>query len=300
MSQKVALAYLHGVGVTKGEMNLEREFERPLLDAFANRANKFGGDPNGLVAQPVNWASITQAGQKTLMNSVTRNYNLDYIWLRDFVVNYAGDAIAYQPSKSDDSIYDRIHEEVAVTLSTLVKEAGKEAPLIVAGHSLGSVIASNYFYDLQHKQIPELPQSVRDAMGVTPSSLEMGETPSPLEIGKTLAHLITMGSPLALWSLHYANFGKPIKIPLTGFDFPKPWINFFDRDDVIAYPLQPLNPSYDALVEDHEINVGGLATSWNPGSHTGYWNSGEFIDYAARALAHVWGKTNNIDIPLFD
>ena len=43
------------------------------------------------------------------------------------------------------------------------------------------------------------------------------------------------------------------------------WINFYDRDDVIAYPLRSLNPAYKAVItDDREINVGGSCGELEP------------------------------------
>ena len=63
---------------------------------------------------------------------------------------------------------------------------------------------------------------------------------------------------------------------------PKPndnfrWDNFFDRDDVLGWPLSPLSESYDQLVKDHEINAGGIFSSWNPWSHGKYWTDKQVI-----------------------
>ncbi|MGF1467635.1 MAG: hypothetical protein ACFCGT_16035 [Sandaracinaceae bacterium] len=51
------------------------------------------------------------------------------------------------------------------------------------------------------------------------------------------------------------------------------WTNFDDEDDVLGWPLGPLSEEYAALVDDVEVNVGGILFSWNPLSHTHYWES---------------------------
>lgn len=68
---------------------------------------------------------------------------------------------------------------------------------------------------------------------------------------------------------------------------PARWLNFFDRDDVLGYPLKPTGPAYGAAVnEDLEINVGGWFKSRTPLSHNGYWESKDL----ARRLAGVIGS----------
>ena len=66
------------------------------------------------------------------------------------------------------------------------------------------------------------------------------------------------------------------------------WRNYYDPDDILAYPLKPLSPAYaKAVHEDVPINVGGVFTSWNPASHSQYWTDNSFTKPAATAIADV-------------
>ena len=65
---------------------------------------------------------------------------------------------------------------------------------------------------------------------------------------------------------------KPIAAPTPFFH----WLNVYDPDDVLGWPLQPLSAGYETLVEDRAINAGQGAVnwmlkSWNPLSHGAYW-----------------------------
>ncbi len=63
------------------------------------------------------------------------------------------------------------------------------------------------------------------------------------------------------------------------------WFNFFDPDDILGYPLRPINFAYRKIVdEDIAINVGGLNSSWNPLSHTKYWTDNDFTKPVAAFL----------------
>ena len=103
-----------------------------------------------------------------------------------------------------------------------------------------------------------------------------------------------MGSPIALWSLRYSAFGKPVQIPDPRLkrhykQLPSEWINFYDADDVIGFPLKTLNQAYGEVVtQDREVNVGSLLTSWNPASHLGYWKDKDVLDPIAKNLIEVW------------
>ena len=66
------------------------------------------------------------------------------------------------------------------------------------------------------------------------------------------------------------------------------WLNFFDPDDALGYPLTPLSPSYGGTESaDIEVNAGGLFTYWNPISHTGYWTDDDFTNPVAALIRDV-------------
>ncbi|MGH2686522.1 MAG: hypothetical protein ACRDJP_13745, partial [Actinomycetota bacterium] len=200
-----------------------------------------------------------------------------------------GDALAYQLNRQrtkDDppGTYEKIHMAFAGTLRALVRDTDPEAPLCIVAHSLGTVIASNYLWDLQ---VDGIPPPVREI-----------QTGSSLERGKTLACLYTMGSPMAIWSLRFDDFGIPIAFPPTGRperygDLPAEWVNLFDGDDVIGYPLKVLNDLYDANVtEDLAVNVGNVITMWNPASHVAYWMDADVVGRVATGLGRAWRSLN--------
>jgi len=211
--------------------------------------------------------------------------------MRRFMVEFAADAIAYQPMPSERNVYADVHAVFADALANVVKRAGPDLPLVVIAHSLGTVIASNYLYDLQESakrlaagRTDLVPKRVRERIGDT-----------PLERGDTLAWLFTMGSPIGIWSLRYENpdFGVPIRVPAPAFARSRPgircgWVNLYDEDDVIGYPLKGLYP--DAILADVRVNVGNLLSSWNPLSHNAYWTDGDVTDRIAGDLADFWRK----------
>ena len=106
---------------------------------------------------------------------------------------------------------------------------------------------------------------------------------SNFETMKTLAGFITFGNPMGLYALDSAKseLGLPCNIVGSALnsDMKKRarWYNFYDKDDIVAYPLKGLSPEFNEFVHgDFEINVGSAATSWNPACHTGYWEDKDF------------------------
>jgi hypothetical protein len=86
-------------------------------------------------------------------------------------------------------------------------------------------------------------------------------------------------------------FGVPITVPAPPFRAAHPaircgWINIFDEDDVIGYPLAPIYGN--AILQDKQVNAGGLLSSWNPLSHNGYWEDDDVTKKLAKELAAFW------------
>lgn len=81
-----------------------------------------------------------------------------------------------------------------------------------------------------------------------------------------IRRIVVMGSPLHVWSTPRRMKARLVKLPCERI------VNIYDRDDLIARPLAPL----DRRITDVEINTGGVFSS-----HVGYWGS----DQVARIVA---------------
>lgn len=266
MIDRVAVAVVHGMGDQPS--TFADSFERGVRKQFRKQS---GRPDDALVIRPVHWAPILEVPQVELLKRMNAAGRLDWTELRSFMVHFLADVFAYQVTPHDRAVYDAVHAVFARTLRDLAHEAGGDAPLCIVAHSLGTVIASNYVYDLQQLPSRDLrPALVRDAMGDT-----------PLERCETFADFYTLASPLGLFSLRYPEFGRPVVVPGR-------WLNIYDRDDVIAWPLKTLNDAYAAQVdEDRQLNVGGLIQGPTPLSHTGYWNDGDVHEAVGRGLADL-------------
>lgn len=280
MSQKVAVAIIHGVGRT-----LPGYADR-MTDALVRRCRRDCGD--NAVFRSVYWSPVLQRAEETLWARMAAGGPLHYADLRRLVIDFLADAVAYQVTPHDRSVYDAVHGVFAATLNELAREAGPTAPLCVIAHSLGTIIASNYLYDLQVERLrPILPDTVRAV-----------QEPTPLETGETLSLFYTLGSPLALWSLRYGDFGRPIQVPDPRLGqhhraLGGEWANFYDPDDVLAFPLKPLNDAYArAVTADWPVDVGDLTTSWNPLSHLEYWDDPNVIEPIATGIRRMWQTVN--------
>ena len=206
---------------------------------------------------------------------------------RKFIINFGADAVAYQPGADRREIYNRVHHTMAASLSELAIEAGPQAPLCIVGHSIGTVVAHNYLFDLGEAMIADT---------------KIGSSITPLEAGKTLGLFYMLGSPLALWSLRYNDY-RAITFPGVEVSslYPalKPkWISYYDKDDILAYPIRSLSKGHKELAEqglltDIPVNAGGIWSSWNPLSHLEYWTNDFIIQTIADDLFEAWQAINS-------
>ncbi|RKQ35660.1 chemotaxis protein [Oceanobacillus halophilus] len=284
MKKKLAVAIFHGAGTP------EEDFADAMISKLEKRFRKELNDKQSyekyFVFKPIHWSTVFEKEQAELWNRLKANEDLDYARLRRFVIEFLADAIAYQPTNQPNQNYDKVHAYVASAINELKEKAGPDAPLCVISHSLGTVVASNYFYDLQYK---------KEKRGLETRKCTGN---SPLEQCETLSLFYTTGSPLALWSLRYIDFGAPITVPSDKIKKLYPqlqgeWINFYDKDDVLAFPLKHINETYNqAVTKDISVNAGGIITSWNPLSHFHYDKNEKVIKTIAKSLVETWRTVN--------
>ncbi|MCM3781445.1 chemotaxis protein [Neobacillus mesonae] len=278
--QKIAVIVVHGLGLQKKEY--ADKFMKKLDKAFASVMKVPTARPY-IEVEPVFWGDVFGKEEERIFQELVVKKKLRYKHLRRYLIYYLADAVAYQPVDTNGHNYDAVHQTISNALHTLSQRVGKTAPLCVVSHSLGSVIASNFFYDLQYTS--------RHFPGII-------DTNSPLERGDTLTHFYSLGTTLPLWSLRYRDFSKPIVVPSKeGQDiFPGlegEWVNFYDKDDILGYPLRDIDPAYEkAVKQDIDLNVGNLLTFWNPFCHNGYMKDRKVVRHIAQKLAETYTFVN--------
>lgn len=290
MTTPIAVAIVHGMG-----NGMDVDSKHDIIDAIKQRFCKQldyytdGNSSEQLFIEFVDWASIFKGRENKMFKDVVESHKLRYQSLRSFVIHYVGDVIAYQPVREGEGKenYKKVHEKFQKTLRVLAEKAGDAAPLCVISHSLGSVVASDYFYDIE-RRVPNAPEQFGDW--------------TTMEKGETLALFYTLGTTLPLWSLRYEEFDAPINIPSKKLqDYYKgldgEWLNFYDKDDVLAYPLRPVSKAYETAVkEDRAVNIGGLLEFWNPLSHTRYLTDKDVIEPIVNGLVKAWCHINHINV----
>ena len=283
MDQPVAVVIIHGMGAQ------EPDYAKDIIDKLYKLVPKQLGDEQDaqLVVKAVYWADITHEKEEEVWQRVTASGEMDRLDLRRFIFNLAGDTLAYQPSEGRKELYLGVHRKIAETLGELSAEAGPEAPLCVVAHSLGTVVAQNYLYDLQHG---------------SDKAEELPDAETSLERGETLSLLCTYGSPIAIWRLRFGDEYKAIDFPGGSTEEMYPslqakWYNIYDGDDVLGYPISQLTDHYEGLakegyLEDLTSDAGGLLMGWNPMSHKTYLHDDGELERLAGFIADIWHGAN--------
>jgi hypothetical protein len=210
--------------------------------------------------------------------------------LRNFATFFLGDVVAYV-SEDVNFIRRTVWQQMWAQLEQPLKEG---ATYSILAHSLGSVVAFDYLFSLFNPQQPELFVPKPDpAARPEDIHLEPVHYPDSEELGllqNNFRHFFTFGSPVGLFMLRKGSlwmegtpFGSaynPIK------EQGRVWLNFYDREDLIAYPLSELfqlNPEnpHSYLPADIAINTG--FTPYD--AHVNYWQNKDMAEKIVRVIA---------------
>ena len=122
----------------------------------------------------------------------------------------------------------------------------------------------------------------------------VGMTGNKLQDMETVTALVTFGCNIPVFVFAYKDKDiKPIAYPGHGLATDaqvKPWwLNYYDKQDVLGYPLAPTSKAYEKLkttgaLLDKAINVGDIFQSWNPLSHNAYWHDDSFVKPVAKLI----------------
>lgn len=219
---------------------------------LANLIHQYLPFPARATVAVVPWWKELQNRQELIEDRVDRGQGFSK--LRSVFTGLLGDALAYQPCGGDlyQEVHYLVHQELDHRLSGSMEE-----PLVIIGHSLGTLVATNYIWDYQNGFPSERPQVM--------DNLEM---------------LVTLGSPIATCSAKYPNFGTPVNVGK--------WLNFHHHNDVVSSPLAPLNSLYADRVVDIEAKM-PLPWSLTPASHCGYWYSKHVAKIIAQEISKIGG-----------
>lgn len=273
MAKKVVLIAVHGMGDTKP--TFARKLEAGLAKEMGSAAW------SQVHFDTVYYQDVLQKNQKRVMDAMKRR-DIDWIKMREFMLYGFSDAAGLErraPEK--DSPYHDAQKIIRETLSRSYDFVGSELPVVVIAQSLGGQVLSNYLWDAQRTQ----------ASGGTWKY--DGSDPDAAKNRflrlRSMRYLYTTGCNIPIFLSGFPKDEiKAVKTATGGYSIR--WKNFYDPDDVLGWPLQPMSESYrNAVYRDYAVNASGsifgaIGGSWNPLSHGAYWKDDDVLEPLARDL----------------
>ena len=254
------------------------DFYKELTTSLQKR---LGADWERIVYRAVFYQSELQGNEDAIFRKMLPEIRWE--GLRELMLYGFSDAGSLEHKKElPGSPYYRTQKLILERLDELFDELGGAlAPTAIVAQSLGGHVMSNYIWDSQ--------QALAFA-GVWDGRLNDGVAPGgrrdQFRRMRTLTRMLTTGCNIPVFVAGHSTI-EPIdrKKLATGFR----WINQFDPDDALGWPLRQLSAGYEALVEDVKVNAGGGSLlgwlkSATPYSHTQYWSTGRVVDRIAAEL----------------
>ena len=279
MDKKVGVLFVHGLGAAT------EDFAHDTIHELRERIAGRGLNRDEIAWQSVYWHPLLSEKENRLWVDLAAQNDLNWAKLRKFFINAFGTVSAYGSAVDrPGSLYQAIHGMVNESLKGLREKLGdQDKPLLVIAHSFGSVIMSDYIWDRQ---------TGRD-------QARLGT--NPFERMETLSGMVTLGSSIPLSTVTCDK--------IAAIEFPPPglpaalmskakWLNLYDSDDVLGWPLRQLSESYAKVVsEDIEVSVGNILTSWNPTNHSAYWTDDSVIKPILYLLSTLLEATHAKPVP---
>lgn len=276
----VGLLTIHGMGTTN------RGYEKDLIKALKKRLGDSATD--NFTTYPVYYQDLLQENEKKVWEAVENMVHYDD--LRRFILYGFADAAGLENRKEVmGSVYESAQRRIADQMINARKNQGEDAPLVFIAQSLGGQVLSSFLWDarLAVKAQSGFAGATYPIAGIfrksTIDAMDWNLDDLNYLAGSRLMAVYTTGCNIPIFvAAHQKMDIKPIEAPNEKFQ----WINYYDPDDVLGWPLQPLKNGYETLVQDRRINSGSGAVnfilkSWNPMSHGTYWTDDDVINALA-------------------
>lgn len=282
---KHTLVLIHGISDGNGSYDFA-QFWQNLSEKY-NRIHNVNFDEYFIKA-PLKWDQATDEGEKNIYETcfgAVRETDKHLVngslfqtgkalgdtraW-RYFSTFLAGDVIAYI-DENDNQIRSTIWTGLRQHLE---RDDGTVQKYSFIGHSLGSVIAYDFVYSMMERgQLFDFDSKP------TWSSEETQNWQTGFQ------NLYTMGSPIGLFMMRKKNlWSKQFSALINPVDNAKvnrQWLNIWDKDDLVAYPLESIfRNAANKTVRDVEVDT-GLIMPW---AHTEYWSDHETAQVIAETL----------------
>lgn len=188
--------------------------------------------------------------------------------LRKAFLGAFGDAVVFESNATNtESAYYRIHNYMKSCFESVNQQMQNydESKLIIVAGSMAIHVLNCYIWDADKgiRIFEHSPANENNNL-------------------KNLSYLATIGCNIPI----YLSAKQPEEIvPITRRNSEFSWDNYYDKDDVLGWPLKPLCSAYDSLVTDYQINTGAYV-----GSHMKYWDDNNFTKPFTKKLLELFGE----------
>ncbi len=268
-NKKVAFVMIHGMGDTP----------RGYYKTFTAKLSKFVGDEAWakVAFKSIYYQDILQENQNSIFER-TKGLT-SWLSVRKFILFGFSDAASldYKNDEKNSSYY-YTQSRIRQSLRELYRSLDQDTPVVLLAYSLGCHVISNYIWDSRQRDSDY-------GVWFHGSKIKMSRPEEAFVRLRNLHRLFTVGCNIPIFVAGHRRilpFNKPHK------DFE--WVNLYDKDDVLGWPLRPLSKEYSEMVkEDIAINAhqglwGWLKKSWNPASHEEYFGDNEVVRHVGESI----------------
>lgn len=222
--------------------------------------------------------------------------------LREQMIKGFADMFYYVSPDGKSSIRAAVASQIMRSIKPIL-DRKEPISLTFFGHSAGSVIAFDLLFylfvppaEIRERQFIDKEQ-VNNAENAEEVKQDIDQLREFINSGRLrVRRLITFGSPIPMLAfrsdpvlqiltdgkkLDYENYGFSQNPAVFGAPLSQPrWINFWDKDDMIAWPVSPLFPDNQKVVQDIYIDVSDQISQ----VHNKYWES----EKMHQEIAKIW------------
>lgn len=297
---------MHGMG------NLTQdEFKSDIAKLRQNLAERLPAERFSRIYIPpagIFYSDLTQSQEDQVWDAMATQGGLNTGWIRRNTINRIrrfflsgfSDATAFTGFNGSGANvpYTEAQKRIYNALDDVYKVCGK-VPVVLISQSLGCQIMSNYLWDAQlYWRNAKLGGQFKiDPRSIWNSHQADDDRDSFLCL-QSLKTWFTTGCNIPIF---LSGFEDVRAVHTTQYGYSFQWFNYFDYDDVLGYPLAPLNvlfnpanntghgQSYASAVTDIQVNAndgiwGAITASWNPMSHTQYWGDSTVLAALAASV----------------
>lgn len=250
MAGEIRIVVLHGIG------RHSEDFYKELEAGLSAELSILGIEEISITG--FLFSDISQANQDRYWESVDpKSISMDRF--REVFLHYFGDAGAYGTRPDDRSgNYRKIHRRLESFLIHELDELKHDGTLIILAQSFGGHVFSNFYWDYLKKILK--PKGLRG-------------------LSKSFKLFITTGCNIPVF---VSGLDRPEPFPMPNPDFR--WINIYDKDDILGWPLLPLGGGFRnaGFIEDIIVDSGLPFLS-----HMKYWTNRRSLKTIAEAVART-------------